>query len=47
VEDNFAIASVAVLAGGRVDPSAAKQILDNIGTYGAYVPQLKTTLRCR
>jgi tetratricopeptide (TPR) repeat protein len=47
VEANFAIASIAMPAGGKVDPAAAKQILDNISTYGAYIPQFKTTLRCR
>jgi tetratricopeptide (TPR) repeat protein len=47
VEGNFAIASIAMPAGGKVDPAAAKQILDNISTYGAYIPQFKTTLRCR
>jgi tetratricopeptide (TPR) repeat protein len=47
VEDDFALASIVMPAGGRVDPGAAKQILDGIGTYGAYVPRFKTTLRCK
>jgi tetratricopeptide (TPR) repeat protein len=47
VEDDFAIASIAMPSGGRVDPAAAKQVLDGIGTYSPYVPRLKTTLRCK
>jgi hypothetical protein len=47
VEDDFTIASIDMPAGGRVDPAAAKQVLDGIGTYGVYVPRLKTTLGCK
>ncbi|MGE5099025.1 MAG: tetratricopeptide repeat protein [Deltaproteobacteria bacterium] len=47
VEDNFATASMAMPAGGSVDKDAAGQILGNINTYGAYVPQFKKALKCK
>jgi tetratricopeptide (TPR) repeat protein len=47
VEDMFATASIAMPAGGVVDKAAAGQILTNINTYGAYVPQFKTALKCK
>ena len=47
VEDDFTIASIVMPVGGRVDPAAAKQVLDGIGTYSPYLPRLKTQLRCK
>jgi tetratricopeptide (TPR) repeat protein len=47
VEDDFAIASIAMPPGGVVDKAAAAQILGYINTYGAYVPQFKKALRCK
>jgi tetratricopeptide (TPR) repeat protein len=47
VEDNFAIASIAMPPGGVVDKAAAAQILGNINTYSAYVPQFKKALKCK
>jgi hypothetical protein len=47
VEDDFAIASIAMPPGGVVDKAAAAQILGYINTYGAYVPQFKKALKCK
>jgi tetratricopeptide (TPR) repeat protein len=47
VEDDFTVASIVMPAGGRVDPAAAKQVLDGISTYSPYLPRLKTQLRCK
>jgi tetratricopeptide (TPR) repeat protein len=47
VEDMFATASISMPAGAPVDKDAAATILTNINTYGAYVPQFKTALKCK
>ena len=46
-EDNFATAQVAMPAGGKVDPGTAGQIMQGINTYGQYIPQFKTALKCK
>ncbi len=47
VEDNFAIAQVAMPAGGKVDPTTAGQILQGINQYAEYIPQFKKALACK
>jgi tetratricopeptide (TPR) repeat protein len=47
VEDNFAIAQVAMPAGGKVDPPTAAQILQGITQYAEYIPQFKKALACK
>jgi hypothetical protein len=47
LEDNFAIASIAMPPGAVVDKATAGQIMGNINTYGAYVPQFKKALKCK
>jgi hypothetical protein len=34
-------------AGGVVDKATANQILASVTTYAAYIPQFKTTLKCK
>jgi len=46
-EDNFATASMAMPAGGKVDPSTAGQIMQGISQYGGYIPQFKAALKCK
>jgi tetratricopeptide (TPR) repeat protein len=47
VEDMFATTSIAMPAGGVVDKATANQILASVTTYAAYIPQFKTTLKCK
>lgn len=47
VEDNFATASINMPAGGSVDKETAGKILGVIGEYGKYIPQFKTSMKCK
>jgi len=46
-EDNFAIASVAIVAGGKHDPAVAGQIMTGLSGAGDFVTQVKAALKCK